>query len=40
MLGLGEREEEVVETICDLVNVGVEILTLGQYLQPTKNTFQ
>ena len=36
MLGLGEREEEVVETICDLVNVGVEILTLGQYLQPTK----
>jgi lipoic acid synthetase len=36
MLGLGEAEEEVLETIDDLVNAGVSILTLGQYLQPTK----
>jgi lipoic acid synthetase len=36
MLGLGETEEELVESMDDLVNVGVEILTLGQYLQPTK----
>ncbi len=36
MLGLGEREEEILETIDDLQKVGVEILTLGQYLQPSK----
>jgi lipoic acid synthetase len=36
MLGLGETEEEVLETIDDLRTVGVDILTLGQYLQPTK----
>ncbi|MDQ3112272.1 MAG: lipoyl synthase [Bacteroidota bacterium] len=36
MLGLGEREEEVLETMDDLRKAGVEILTLGQYLQPTK----
>ncbi|MFN3916960.1 MAG: lipoyl synthase [Flavobacteriales bacterium] len=35
MLGLGETEEEVLETIDDLRSVGVDILTLGQYLQPT-----
>jgi len=35
MLGLGESEEEVVETMEDLRSVGVDILTLGQYLQPT-----
>jgi lipoic acid synthetase len=35
MLGLGETENEVVETMDDLRNVGVDILTLGQYLQPT-----
>ncbi len=35
MLGLGETEEEVVETMEDLRSVGVDILTLGQYLQPT-----
>lgn len=35
MLGLGELEEEVVETMEDLRNVNVDILTLGQYLQPT-----
>jgi lipoic acid synthetase len=35
MLGLGENEKEVIETIQDLRNVGISILTLGQYLQPT-----
>ena len=36
MLGLGETEEEIVETMHDLRAVGVSILTLGQYLQPSK----
>lgn len=35
MLGLGETEEEVLESMDDLRSVGVDILTLGQYLQPT-----
>jgi lipoic acid synthetase len=35
MLGLGESEDEVIETMQDLRAVGVDILTLGQYLQPT-----
>ncbi|MBL0315025.1 MAG: lipoyl synthase [Flavobacteriales bacterium] len=35
MLGLGESEDEVLETIEDLASVKVDILTLGQYLQPT-----
>ena len=35
MLGLGETPAEVLETMQDLVAVGVDILTLGQYLQPT-----
>ncbi len=36
MLGLGETDEEVFKTMDDLVAHGVDILTLGQYLQPTK----
>ena len=36
MLGLGESKEEVLETMTDLRAVGVDVLTLGQYLQPTK----
>lgn len=36
MLGLGESETEVLETMDDLLAVGVDILTLGQYLQPTR----
>jgi len=36
MLGLGETEEEILETMDDLIAVGVQIMTLGQYLQPTK----
>ena len=35
MLGLGETEEEIIECMQDLREVGVDILTLGQYLQPT-----
>lgn len=37
MLGLGETSEEVVNVMHDLAAVGVDVLTLGQYLQPTKN---
>jgi lipoic acid synthetase len=37
MLGLGETEEEILETMDDLRSVGVSIMTLGQYLQPTPN---
>ena len=33
MLGLGESDEEVKETMGDLRAIGVDILTLGQYLQ-------
>lgn len=36
MVGLGETAEEVFETMYDLRKVGVEVLTIGQYLQPTK----
>src|SRR3982075_471742 len=37
MLGLGETEQEVDETLDDLRAVGVDIVTLGQYLRPTLN---
>lgn len=37
MLGLGEKEEEVIQTMHDLKNIGLDILTIGQYLQPSKN---
>ena len=36
MLGLGEKDEEIYKAIDDLVASGLDILTLGQYLQPTK----
>ena len=36
MLGLGEREDEVLQTMEDLRNVDLTILTIGQYLQPSK----
>jgi lipoic acid synthetase len=36
MLGLGEKQVEVLETMDDLARVGLDIMTLGQYLQPTK----
>jgi lipoic acid synthetase len=36
MLGLGETEAEILETMDDLRNAGVQVMTIGQYLQPTK----
>lgn len=36
MLGLGETKEEVVQTLKDLRNSGVDVITMGQYLQPTR----
>lgn len=37
MVGLGETDDEVYETLEDLRKVGVDIVTIGQYLQPTRN---
>jgi len=37
MLGLGETEQEVLETMHDLRKAGVSVMTIGQYLQPTRN---
>jgi len=37
MLGLGEKEEEVIETMEDLRKVGLDIITIGQYLRPSRN---
>lgn len=39
MLGLGETPEEILQTMDDLRAVGCEIMTIGQYLQPTKNHY-
>jgi lipoic acid synthetase len=36
MLGLGETKDEVLKTMDDLIIHGLDVLTLGQYLQPTK----
>jgi len=36
MLGLGETREEVIQTMKDLAASGVDVITIGQYLQPTK----
>jgi len=36
MLGLGETKEEVVQSLGDLVDNGCDVVTIGQYLQPTK----
>lgn len=36
MLGLGEKKEEVVQTLQNLYDNGVDVVTIGQYLQPTK----
>jgi lipoic acid synthetase len=36
MVGLGEKPEEVLETLRDMRAVGVQVVTIGQYLQPTK----
>jgi len=36
MLGLGEKEKEIIETLKDLKDAQVDIVTIGQYLQPTR----
>lgn len=36
MLGIGEQEDEIKAVLQDMVHVGVDVLTIGQYLQPTK----
>jgi lipoic acid synthetase len=36
MLGLGEQEEEVYQTMRDLREANVDVVTIGQYLQPSK----
>ena len=40
MLGLGETDDQVFKAMDDLANVGLHVLTLGQYLQPTKMHIQ
>jgi len=40
MLGIGENENEVLETIDDLRKVNCEVMTIGQYLQPTKQNME
>lgn len=37
MVGLGETDDEVLETMEEMASLGVEIFNVGQYLQPTKN---
>ncbi len=36
MLGLGEEHEEIIKTLEDILNAGCKIITIGQYLQPSK----
>ncbi len=40
MVGIGEKYDEVIETMKDLRNVGCEVMTIGQYLQPTRNNLE
>lgn len=40
MLGLGETPEEIEETMLDLLEAGCEVMTIGQYLQPTAKHYQ
>lgn len=40
MLGLGETPEEILETMDDLRAVGCNVMTIGQYLQPTEHHYQ
>jgi lipoic acid synthetase len=37
MLGLGEKEEEILQTFSDLRRASCDLLTIGQYLQPTRS---
>ena len=36
MVGLGENQEDIKQTLADLRSVGCDILTIGQYIQPSK----
>ena len=36
MVGLGETKEELIQTFKDLVEINCDIVTIGQYIQPTK----
>jgi lipoic acid synthetase len=40
MVGLGETETEVLQTLTDAKKAGVSVVTIGQYLQPTKNNME
>ena len=40
MLGLSETKEEVIQTLKDLKAAGCDVVTIGQYLQPTKKLFE
>tara|TARA_X000001036_G_C20384558_1_gene686091 strand:- start:390 stop:743 length:354 start_codon:yes stop_codon:yes gene_type:complete len=40
MVGLGETEDEIVETMNDLRNVDCDLLTIGQYLRPSKKHYK
>lgn len=40
MLGLGEKREEILETMDDLRSVGCQVMTIGQYLQPTAKNLE
>jgi lipoic acid synthetase len=37
MLGLGETQDEVIQTMKDLRDIGVDVVTFGQYLRPTEH---
>jgi len=37
MVGLGETKEEIMQVMDDMRSAGVDFLTIGQYLQPTRN---
>lgn len=39
MLGLGETRDEILQTMDDLLEVGCEVMTIGQYLQPSKDNY-
>ena len=36
MVGLGEEKQEIIQTLKDLNATGIDVVTIGQYLQPTK----
>ena len=39
MIGLGETEDEVLELMDDVLLAGVSVLTIGQYLQPSRKNY-